>query len=53
MPKNDKDSDDIQAHIFAGPSWDEEELPRELDDEPVADEADDDDVEAHASGGFN
>jgi hypothetical protein len=52
MPENDKHSDDTQAHTFAGPSWDEEEAPRELDDEPLADEADDD-VEAHASGGFN
>jgi hypothetical protein len=53
MPEDDKHSDDIQAHLFAGPFWDEEEEPSELDDEPVADDADDDVVEAHASGGFN
>jgi hypothetical protein len=43
--------DDVQAHFFDGPTWDEEEVD-DVAEEP-SDDGGDDDVEAHAGGGFN
>ena len=42
--------DDVQAHFFDGPTWDDEERD-DIAEEPSDDG--DDDVEGHAGGGFN
>ena len=52
MHEDEEQLDEIQAMIFRGPLWDEDE-PADGAEEQEAIQASDDDVEAHGGGGFN
>jgi hypothetical protein len=51
MSDENEHIDDVHAHFFSGPTWDDEERDDIADEE--LDDAADDDVEGHAGGGFN
>jgi hypothetical protein len=51
MTDENEHIDDVQAHFFSGPTWDDEERD-DIAEEPT-DDPGEDDVEAHAGGGFN